>query len=140
MMKQIGCMLMFFIPHASGYRQAFISQLVTVSPQGTAGSRQCGSRTVIQWGGLAGERPTIIERPAGEAVRLPVLQTGVVDAVVGLGRRITQVDVLRKIGLDDAGNGVADRAVLRDERECAVLRSEERRVGKECRSRWSPYH
>ena len=23
---------------------------------------------------------------------------------------------------------------------CQVLRSEERRVGKECRSRWSPYH
>ena len=23
---------------------------------------------------------------------------------------------------------------------CAVIRSEERRVGKECRSRWSPYH
>src|SRR5690242_21298856 len=23
---------------------------------------------------------------------------------------------------------------------CAALRSEERRVGKECRSRWSPYH
>ena len=23
---------------------------------------------------------------------------------------------------------------------CRVLRSEERRVGKECRSRWSPYH
>ena len=25
-------------------------------------------------------------------------------------------------------------------RECTLLRSEERRVGKECRSRWSPYH
>ena len=24
--------------------------------------------------------------------------------------------------------------------ERALLRSEERRVGKECRSRWSPYH
>ena len=24
--------------------------------------------------------------------------------------------------------------------ECVVMRSEERRVGKECRSRWSPYH
>ena len=24
--------------------------------------------------------------------------------------------------------------------EQAILRSEERRVGKECRSRWSPYH
>ena len=23
---------------------------------------------------------------------------------------------------------------------CAMFRSEERRVGKECRSRWSPYH
>ena len=23
---------------------------------------------------------------------------------------------------------------------CGILRSEERRVGKECRSRWSPYH
>ena len=23
---------------------------------------------------------------------------------------------------------------------CLALRSEERRVGKECRSRWSPYH
>ena len=25
-------------------------------------------------------------------------------------------------------------------RICETLRSEERRVGKECRSRWSPYH
>ena len=24
--------------------------------------------------------------------------------------------------------------------ECLDMRSEERRVGKECRSRWSPYH
>src|SRR3989449_9178547 len=27
-----------------------------------------------------------------------------------------------------------------DEKMAAYLRSEERRVGKECRSRWSPYH
>src|SRR3712207_9139157 len=32
--------------------------------------------------------------------------------------------------LDDAGHDVTD----------ALARSEERRVGKECRSRWSPYH
>src|SRR3712207_2843840 len=31
------------------------------------------------------------------------------------------------------GNGVAERFIR-------TLRSEERRVGKECRSRWSPYH
>ena len=32
------------------------------------------------------------------------------------------------------------KKVDRCERRCVVLRSEERRVGKECRSRWSPYH
>src|SRR5215207_11690738 len=29
---------------------------------------------------------------------------------------------------------------LAEKTGCAVVRSEERRVGKECRSRWSPYH
>ena len=28
----------------------------------------------------------------------------------------------------------------RRQQQALVLRSEERRVGKECRSRWSPYH
>ena len=32
---------------------------------------------------------------------------------------------------------VSDRVVFMDK---GVIRSEERRVGKECRSRWSPYH
>ena len=39
----------------------------------------------------------------------------------------------------------AERAALRKERNLfefniGINRSEERRVGKECRSRWSPYH
>src|SRR5476649_2057377 len=33
----------------------------------------------------------------------------------------------------------ADQALLREIAE-ETMRSEERRVGKECRSRWSPYH
>ena len=37
-------------------------------------------------------------------------------------------------GADYAPAGILDSMVLYD------LRSEERRVGKECRSRWSPYH
>src|SRR2546429_7427732 len=32
------------------------------------------------------------------------------------------------------------RAVPLDDERLAHMRSEERRVGKECRSRWSPYH
>ena len=36
-----------------------------------------------------------------------------------------------KIQLNDSGSA---------EKEIVFTRSEERRVGKECRSRWSPYH
>ena len=33
----------------------------------------------------------------------------------------------------------AERELIKRRKSCAA-RSEERRVGKECRSRWSPYH
>ena len=35
---------------------------------------------------------------------------------------------------------VALPGVAEKKREARGIRSEERRVGKECRSRWSPYH
>src|SRR2546426_3225490 len=35
---------------------------------------------------------------------------------------------------------IARQAEAERERRAKVIRSEERRVGKECRSRWSPYH
>ena len=52
-------------------------------------------------------------------------------------------DVLAWIG--DAGETVPDQPVEPDSKKRPVaagprVRSEERRVGKECRSRWSPYH
>ena len=48
--------------------------------------------------------------------------------------------------LSRGGGAVEELACFNDERvvraisECSIPRSEERRVGKECRSRWSPYH
>src|SRR2546430_4160181 len=39
-----------------------------------------------------------------------------------------------------AAQEIGSEIVLIDEDSRGVLRSEERRVGKECRSRWSPYH
>ena len=72
---------------------------------------------------------------------------------------LSRPDDMRIGGMDDirvltgVGNGVQDmlhrvetRAILvvgaynRPGRIRGVGRSEERRVGKECRSRWSPYH
>ena len=56
----------------------------------------------------------------------------------------TEVEVIRSRGL--VGK-VVDRLNLINDpefnvalREPSLIRSEERRVGKECRSRWSPYH
>ena len=56
---------------------------------------------------------------------------------------VTGVEMFRKL-LDEAqagdNIGALLRGVQRDEIERGQVRSEERRVGKECRSRWSPYH
>src|SRR6266487_12257 len=41
---------------------------------------------------------------------------------------------------EDSKRHVADLKKALKQNEELVLRSEERRVGKECRSRWSPYH
>ena len=39
-----------------------------------------------------------------------------------------------------AGNDEAKNVLLKELKKREINRSEERRVGKECRSRWSPYH
>jgi len=41
---------------------------------------------------------------------------------------------------DMLGNSVIKQADFESEKQVILERSEERRVGKECRSRWSPYH
>ena len=57
--------------------------------------------------------------------------------VDGAGKDLA--DDAKDVGDDmkDAADGMADGA---EDMVDGVARSEERRVGKECRSRWSPYH
>ena len=52
-----------------------------------------------------------------------------------LDQRKVQVDMFDKALEGYANNHLAIKNITYDEE-----RSEERRVGKECRSRWSPYH
>src|SRR5256712_9239851 len=54
----------------------------------------------------------------------------------GIGNRLPPMDfgTVRVFRLAEVQNGAGAVRRLRD------ARSEERRVGKECRSRWSPYH
>src|ERR1044071_761508 len=53
---------------------------------------------------------------------------------VHIGEKLTR-------GLGAGGNpNTGEKAAEESAEQIADLRSEERRVGKECRSRWSPYH
>ena len=67
-------------------------------------------------------------------------QVGTVS--VDLGNYYTKVEANNKINeLIEAHNASGDaHAGMFVDIPFALLRSEERRVGKECRSRWSPYH
>src|SRR2546430_16699502 len=59
----------------------------------------------------------------------------------GLPLGAPDIDVVAAVAVDvaDGQGGAFARQEVRDQ-GLAVERSEERRVGKECRSRWSPYH
>src|SRR3712207_9471306 len=79
-----------------------------------------------EWVDLASETPhaltrTRVEEPLTSGVR-------VLDTMVPLGKG-------QRLGIF-AGSGVGKSTLLAQ----ITRRSEERRVGKECRSRWSPYH
>ena len=64
------------------------------------------------------------------------------DAIIVRTAKITKriFDAAPKLKILARHGAGYDGVDLAAAREYGVLRSEERRVGKECRSRWSPYH
>src|SRR3712207_9461834 len=75
-----------------------------------------------------------------------IIRTGETVEIVGIrnttSTTVTGVEMFRKL-LDEGRAGDNIGALLRGTKKDEVergQRSEERRVGKECRSRWSPYH
>src|SRR2546430_6951971 len=54
-----------------------------------------------------------------------------------IGKILGEVEDVPDVGPAPSVDGLV---VVADDADVAMLRSEERRVGKECRSRWSPYH
>ena len=52
---------------------------------------------------------------------------------------IVRMDELNEVSVPDCSLGICLNETVTEFKEDS-MRSEERRVGKECRSRWSPYH
>src|SRR5256885_4176291 len=75
--------------------------------------------------------------PQGQVSSQPPSQSGSYDGSIGMPpvNTMMALDVLQ--GRDPIQT---QRAAQEYQLKQAQLRSEERRVGKECRSRWSPYH
>ena len=71
--------------------------------------------------------------PASEPARLLITSRDVSDQVA-LRRQLTQLT------FHDGLTGLPNRAYVEERVKDLTRGSEERRVGKECRSRWSPYH
>src|SRR3989449_10656982 len=94
--------------------------ILTISDLGVIGQRaDTSGDAILAWAGARGYEvavrsvvPDETDRIAGKLVRWA--DSGEVDVILTTG-----------------GTGLTARD---------VTRSEERRVGKECRSRWSPYH
>src|SRR5258707_11734571 len=70
------------------------------------------------------------------------VQTCALPILVGAAESEVDVAPLRGVAVahHPPVEGVAPVGHQRQEELLQALRSEERRVGKECRSRWSPYH
>src|SRR5256885_5809669 len=81
-----------------------------------------------------GDRWTAVVRVLG----LPALAAGIADVQPRTIRRDRRTNRIAQID-HDLVDLLRQRAFL-DEEVHLDARSEERRVGKECRSRWSPYH
>src|SRR3712207_9033707 len=70
--------------------------------------------------------------------RCAFCKTELVEVLTPLAAELGIADVVTGTNADDLRAGF--RPGIRAAAERGAWRSEERRVGKECRSRWSPYH
>ena len=103
----------------------------------------------------AAETTAAAAAPSGDAQKLTMGTGGTTGTYYAFGGVIANVlnskDIGVNINVQSTGaskaniylvnDGEADLAIVQnDVMDYAYNRSEERRVGKECRSRWSPYH
>ena len=113
------------MPSAVGYQPTLATEMGQLQERIT--STKDGSITSVQ----------AVYVPADDLTDpAPATTFAHLDATTVLSRAISELGIYLAVDPLDSTSRILDPAVI-GERLC---RSEERRVGKECRSRWSPYH
>src|SRR3989454_6837626 len=113
--------------------------LYAIDERGAAKSTQLAVRTET-WGNAArfhvgskaNQAPSTLQGLCASRLMSPVRMNGIETGATQHGNRTRVLSRAQSPGAGAGGARVDARRVL--------VRSEERRVGKECRSRWSPYH
>src|SRR3989441_6440248 len=122
------------------------SALIDFGRPTNSGMTMCGNTTTSRsgssgyWFGAVGAISLAMAFPEGEGSTATLGATrprSSCPAARGQSRRSSGARHLRRLGVDEERLALADDGVLVHD---DLARSEERRVGKECRSRWSPYH
>ena len=107
-------------------RGAFTALVTPFTPDGALD--EAAFRRLVRWQILAGIDGLV---PCGTTGESPTLSTEERERLIALTVEAAAERPSRSRVTVIAGTGTNDTA---------ATRSEERRVGKECRSRWSPYH
>ena len=115
------------VPTEKGYR-LFVDQIARIKP---LSAPERAAITTL----LTGEAD--LEQVVARAVRVLARLTGQLAVVEYPSLRLT---ALRHLELVALGPTRVLLVIITDTGRVEAERSEERRVGKECRSRWSPYH
>ena len=143
--QSVGAVIDIEFPreHLPGIYEALILEEAGDNPLVEKGltfevEQQLGDGVVrcIALGSSDGLRRGMKVRPTGGPISVPVGKGTLGRIMDVLGRPIDEVGPIKS----DERRSIHQIAPKFDELSPSVERSEERRVGKECRSRWSPYH
>ena len=136
---ELQCFREFVCKSAAGGLLAITSG--TAAPIGALCAALLRTRCAACGGGLMGRparRIFALGRLRGIRAQEAIFERGAIEAAndglhLVAGGRLDECEALRFLGfvVSDHFDGIGDKI---------FSRSEERRVGKECRSRWSPYH